>query len=239
MTQSGNAQTMRLFCFHHAGGSGLAFKGWDKILGPDIEVVRVEIPSRERFSTLRELVKEINEEFRTVLDEPHMFFGHSFGALVAYRLASERAAEGSTLPRAMFLSSYAPPHLPQPLHMVDDLDDEQLAALLTGMGGMPAQLTRWPSLRENAIKVARNDLRLCNTDEEVTETVLPCPIHVFGGSDDWAVTESHLHEWRSRTSSDFSVNVLAGDHFYLRNRQPLLAMLRPLLEAHSLQDSPA
>ena len=48
------------------------------------------------------------------------------------------------------------------------------------------------------------------TDEEAEPVTLSCPIHAFGGSDDPLVSESDLHEWRSRTSGDFSVQILAG-----------------------------
>jgi surfactin synthase thioesterase subunit len=220
---------MRLFCFHHAGGGGLAFKAWNKALKPAFEVIPVEVANRERFGTLRHLVDEVNEQLRSSLDEPHMFFGHSFGALLSYRLACARAAEGSPLPRAMFLSAYAPPHLPPPLHHVDALDNQQLAAFLSALGGLPTELTRWPSLHERAVTVTRHDLRLCSTDEELGDPELPCPIHVFGGSEDPLVSASDLHEWRSRTTADFSVQILRGGHFYLRDRQPLLDTLRPLM----------
>ena len=220
---------VRLFCFHHAGGGRLAFNSWGKALGPSVEVIPVEVANRERFGKLRDLIDEVNAQLGSALDQPHMFFGHSFGALLAYRLACVRAANGSPLPRAVFLSAYAPPHLPPPLHVVELLDDQQLATLLSDLGGLPSGLTRWPTLRERAVTVARHDLRLCMTDEEDEAAELACPIHVFGGSEDPVVSESDLREWRSRTTTDFSVQMLRGGHFYLRDRQPLFTTLRPLL----------
>src|SRR5262245_25583592 len=115
------------------------FRTWSRALGPGVDVVPVEILNRERFLTLRELVTEVNDRLRSELVGPHMFFGHSFGALLSYRLACLRAAAGSALPRAIFLSSYAPPHLPAPIPMVDHLDNQQLAALLADLGGLPPQ----------------------------------------------------------------------------------------------------
>jgi surfactin synthase thioesterase subunit len=222
--------TMRMFCFHHAGGGGLAFNAWNKALGPAVEVIPVEISNRERFAKLRQLVDEINDQLRPALDQPHMFFGHSFGALVAYRLACVRAAEGSPLPSAAILSAYAPPHLPPPLHVVDLLDDTQLATFLSDLGGLPAELTRWPTLHERALTTTRHDLRLCMTDDEEEETAeLSCPIHVLGGSEDPLVSEADLHEWRSRTKADFSVQILQGGHFYLRDRTRLFNALRPMM----------
>ena len=220
---------MRLFCFHHAGGGGAMFNAWNTALGPAVDVVPVEIVDRERFATLRHLVDEVNEQLRSALNGPHVFFGHSFGALLAYRLACARARSGSPLPRALIVSSFSPPHLPAPIPAVDHLDDHQLAALLSDLGGIPPGFTEWPALRDRAVAAARIDLRLCMTDEEAEPVALACPIHAFGGRDDPLVTESDLHEWSSRTSSKFSVHVLPGGHFYLSEGQQLFATLLPLL----------
>jgi surfactin synthase thioesterase subunit len=220
---------VRLFCFHHAGGGGLAFNAWRKALEPAVEVIPVEVANRQRFTRLRQLVDEVDDQLRSALDEPHLFFGHSFGALLAYRLASMRAAQGFPPPRAVFLSAYGPPHRPPLLHVVDLLDDHQLATFLSELGGLPPQLTRWPTLHQRAVTATRHDLRLCMTDEEDGAARLSCPIHVFGGSEDPVVSESDLHEWRWRTTADFSVRILRGGHFYLRDSQPLFQTLRPLL----------
>jgi surfactin synthase thioesterase subunit len=220
---------VRLFCFHHAGGGGAMFNAWNKALGPAVDVVPVEILNRERFATLRQLVDEAGEQLGSALDSPHVFFGHSFGALLAYRLACSRAASGSPSPRALMVSSFAPPHLPAPMPAVDHLDDRQLTALLSDLGGIPRGLAEWPALRDRAVAAARIDLRLCATDEESEPLTLSCPIHAFGGSDDPLVTESDLYEWRSRTSGEFSVHVLRGDHFYLGDGSQLFATLLPLL----------
>jgi surfactin synthase thioesterase subunit len=222
-------RTVRLFCFHHAGGVGTMFNAWSKALGPGVEVAPVEVPNRERFATLRHLVDDVHDRLRPELVGPHMFFGHSFGALLAYRLACLRAAAGWRLPRAIFVSSYAPPHLPAPIPGVEHLDNNQLAALLSDLGGLPQELTEWPALRDRAVEATRIDLRLCMTDEDTQKSPLPCPIHAFGGSDDPLVSESDLNEWRSRTTEDFSVQILRGGHFYLSDGPGLFAALRPLL----------
>ena len=151
------------------------FNAWNKALGPRVEVVPVEILNRERFATLRQLVDEVNDQLRSALDGPHVFFGHSFGALLAYRLACLRAASGSPLPRALMVSSFAPPHLPAPIPAVDHLDDHQLTALLSDLGGIPPELTEWPALRDQAVAAARIDLRLCMTDEEAEPVTLVLP----------------------------------------------------------------
>ena len=112
---------------------------------------------------------------------------------------------------------------------MDHLDDHQLTALLSDLGGIPPELAEWPALRDRAVAAARVDLRLCTTDEEAEPVALSCPIHAFGGNDDPLVTESDLYEWRSRTSAEFSVHVLRGGHFYLSDGRQLFGALQPLL----------
>lgn len=227
---------MKLFCFPHAGGGASVFKGWQQSLGPRIEVVAVDVAARERFPMLKDLVEEIHRQLHGELDGPHVFFGHSFGALVAYRLACLRAVANLRLPGALVLSSYAAPHLPPPLPSVDHLDDDRLATLLTHLGGIPPELDQLPVLREAATAAARNDLRLCETDEDDAGVVLPCPIHVLGGNDDPLLGESDLDQWGARTSGRFSVQMLPGGHFYLSDQSHLLKVLRPLLSAVEIGD---
>jgi surfactin synthase thioesterase subunit len=205
------------------------FNGWNRALGPAVDVIPIEILNRERFASLRQLVEEVNDQLRSALDGPHVFFGHSFGALLAYRLACLRAESGSPLPRALIVSSYAPPHFPAPIPVVDHLDDHQLSALLSDLGGLPPELSEWPALRDRAVAAARIDLRLCMTDDDAGPATLSCPIHAFGGSDDPLVSESDLQEWRARTSGEFSVRILPGGHFYLNDGPKVFAALLPLL----------
>jgi surfactin synthase thioesterase subunit len=222
-------QPVRLICFHHAGGGATSFNLWKRGLGSDVEVIAVDVPDRERFTTLRELIDAVNDQLGSILDEPHIFFGHSFGALVAYRLAAVRAAQGLTQPEALILSSFTPPHLPTSIYMVDQVDDQQLGKILSDIGGLPAELDRWPTLREKAVALARIDLSLCATDDDADSVPLACPLHVFGGSEDIMVSESDLLQWRSRTVSEFSLQMLKGDHFHISDRKQLFAALRPLL----------
>ncbi|AGB24507.1 putative thioesterase involved in non-ribosomal peptide biosynthesis [Mycobacterium sp. JS623] len=222
---------VKLFCFPHAGGSAVLFNGWRRALGPRVEIVAVDVSHRERFATLRALVDEIHSRRSGQMDSPHAFFGHSFGALVAYRLACLRVAAGVPQPTALILSSYPAPHLAPPIPAAGTLDDDRLATLLTDLGGIPPELAEWPALRDVATAAARNDLRLCETDEDDPTTVLPCPIHVLGGIDDPLVAEPDLDQWRTRTCGRFSSQMLPGGHFYLTDEPQLFPVLRRLLSA--------
>ncbi|OBA88966.1 hypothetical protein A5662_24625 [Mycobacteriaceae bacterium 1482268.1] len=207
------------------------FNGWNQALSPRVGVVPVDIAHRERFETLRELVRNVHDHLVSRLDGPYAFFGHSFGALVAYRLACLRAEARLPLPTTLVLSSYAPPHLPPPIPAVDHLDAHRLAGLLVDLGGIPPELAEWPALRDAASAAARTDLQLCETDVDDANCVLPCPIHVLGGSEDPLISECDLEQWRGRTSGHFSMHLLPGGHFYLSDEEQLFTVLRPLMSA--------
>src|SRR3546814_9216297 len=90
---------LRLFCFHHAGGGAAFFTPWASALPAQIELVAVRLPGREstlgrpRFTDMDDAVEAVCTAVLPLLDRPSAIFGHSLGALVAYRtaLSLERA----------------------------------------------------------------------------------------------------------------------------------------------------
>jgi surfactin synthase thioesterase subunit len=235
----GNSPGTPLYCFHHAGGGSSLFQNWDRALTPLAAVMPVLLPGRERrareprFVSIDALVADLDTELGPFLSMPggHIFFGHSMGALVAYRLARHRHAAGKALPRALLLSAFSAPHLPSPFAAVDSLDDNQLAQMMEGVGGLPVDLpAQW---RADLLAVARDDLRVCDSYADAGEPPLPCPIHVFGGDDDPLVTPDDLRAWDEHSTEPVDVHILRGDHFYLRDTpEPLLAELRPILRRY-------
>jgi surfactin synthase thioesterase subunit len=52
---------------------------------------------------------------------------------------------------------------------------------------------------------------------------LSCPISAFLGDDDEVATYDKVSGWSERTTSDFSIRVFAGHHFYLSDHIAELA----------------
>ncbi|WP_084511223.1 thioesterase II family protein [Nocardia lijiangensis] len=232
---------LRLFCFHHAGGGSSLYRAWQRALGPHTSVWPVLLPGRERrsgeerFGELGPLIADLDAQLDEYLTEPHVFFGHSMGALLAYRLASRRHRRGATPPAALIVSGYSAPHLPSPLPPVEALDDVALIRFLIDLGGLPAPILEFPELLADALPVIRDDLRVCASDRGDGEPPLPCPIHVFGGDADPLVDELGLTAWREHTTAGSEVRILPGDHFSLLDRpDELLDHLRPLLRGYAL-----
>ena len=224
---------LRLFCFHHAGGGSALFRGWRRALGPHVAVVPVLLPGRERRAgEPRQRPEDAGGRpgrgARRAARAPHAFFGHSMGALVAYRLACRRRAAGAPLPRALFVSAYPAPHLPTPLPPGDG-DARALVQLLAGVGGLPPEFLERTHGQEDMLAVVRDDLRLCADWSDGVEPALDCPLHVFGGDADPLVTHGDLLGWQQHSTRTVDPAMLPGGHFYLRDDEQLLRHLRALL----------
>ncbi|TJZ80132.1 thioesterase [Rhodococcus oryzae] len=236
----GSDTALRMFCFHHAGGESSMYRAWHRALGPHVTVVPVHLPGRgrraehERFVDLDLLLDDLEHHLAEHLSGPYVFFGHSMGALVAYRLARRRDAGGHRRPEALLLSAYAAPHLPAPLPPIDHLDDALLARFLTAIGGLPAEILGWPAWLEAALPVIRDDVRMCADHRDPGEAPLACPMHLFGADADPLVGELDLRAWSRHTTHPTDPQILEGDHFYLdESPDELFRLLRPLLRGYA------
>lgn len=236
----GNA-SLRMFCFHHAGGSASLYRDWQRALGNQVEVVPVLLPGRDqrfnekRFLNLDTLIEDIAPQLAPYLETPHVFFGHSMGALIAYKLACYRYANGRLLPRMLFISSCAAPQLPSVGSMLAELDDMALLKRLSEIGGVPEQLLSYPEFLDYMMPILRDDLTMCGSyQRQKNPIILPCPFHLFGGADDSLTSEDQLRAWSPLSSERSDLSIFPGGHFYLKDTPDLLnAELRVLLRQHT------
>ncbi|MGW0604772.1 thioesterase II family protein [Streptomyces sp. NPDC002640] len=230
---------VRLFCFHHAGGTASVYKDWDRALRPaGVSVVPVQLPGRERrvreprITSLEPLLDALDEHLGPHLDAPYALYGHSMGALVAYGLTRRRLLGNQRLPKAMLAGAYQAPHLPAPLAAARGMSDEDLTRLLVDIGGMSPMLLEYPEWREAALALIRDDLKICHGYRHTTTTELPCPVHVLAGTTDPLLTPGQAEAWARHTSGTFAVHAVTGGHLFIRDAQDtVLALVRRVLTA--------
>ncbi|WP_326691092.1 MULTISPECIES: thioesterase domain-containing protein [unclassified Streptomyces] len=223
---------LRLFCFHHAGAGALTFARWKREFTPDVHVLPVRLPGRE--TRLREpritegplLLDELDTHLGPLLEEPYAFYGHSLGALVAYRFAQYRQRTGQRGPALVGLGACPPPHLPTPLTEHRSLSDEGLLAALNRYGTLPSYLFERPRWLSTLLSTTRDDLHLAASLREGAGERLTCPVHAFAGTEDEVATASAVAEWRRYTSGPFALHTVPGGHFFVRE-----AVLPELLAA--------
>jgi medium-chain acyl-[acyl-carrier-protein] hydrolase len=216
---------LRLFCFPHAGGSASAFRGWPAHLPPEVEVVAVQPPGRERrmmeppYDRLEPLAEAAMAAIGPLLDRPFVFFGHSTGALVGYEIARRLRRDGARLPQQLVASGRWAPHLPDPEPPVHALPDAELIDALRRYGGTPQEVLEHQELLALMLPLLRADFAVGDTYRYRPEPPLPLPITAIGGVGDPRVSEAALLAWAEHTAGRFEHRRFPGDHFYLQAHQ--------------------
>lgn len=208
----------------------MAFAGWQPRVGRDIDVLPVRLPGRE--ALLREepivdadrLVSELQRQFAPLLDSPtpHAFYGHSLGALVAYRLALHRARAGLRPPRLLLVGACPAPQLPLALLDARDpaqLTDEELLVAFGDEQSLPETLRRRPGRLAHTLATLRADLLLARSLRAAPADPLAVGLRAFAGRDDRLVSAAQVRAWRHCTSGEFRLDSVPGAHFFVRGRE--------------------
>ncbi|WP_406379390.1 thioesterase II family protein [Streptomyces sp. NBC_01618] len=213
---------LSLFCFHHAGAGAMTFARWRQRLGPQVRVLPVRLPGREtrlreaRITDGNRLMRELAEALGSLLDQPHAFYGHSMGALVAYRFALHRVREGHRAPDSVLVGACSPPHLPGRFTDGDELPDQELLGLLSRCGDLPEYLVQRPERLRTLLATLRDDLQLARSLRDGSGDALPCPLRAFAGRDDTVAPAGEMRSWDQYTTAAFELRTIAGGHFFVR-----------------------
>ena len=224
---------LRLFCFHHAGGSAASFSQWPQKL-PQIDVCAVQLPGRANryaepaMTRIPQLVEAFLPHMLPLLDRPYALFGHSMGTAVVNEVAQRLRARGAALPVRLFVSGRQPPHKPYPEFTLDGLSDAAaIESIGRIFGGLPAEVLAYPELVEMILPILRADFALLERYLPAPQAPLPVPIVALGGSDDACAAPDRLLPWQDYTTHPLRMCRLPGDHFYLDARlDDVLAVLR-------------
>jgi medium-chain acyl-[acyl-carrier-protein] hydrolase len=238
------APRMRLFCFPYAGVGASAFRLWAAGLPDSVEMCAVQLPGRE--SRLREpalrridaIVAALLPALRPHLDVPFAFFGHSMGAVVASELTTALALAGDPMPQHVFLSARRAPHMPDRDPPLTGLQDAEFVAEINRRyGGIPEEVLRDQEVLELLLPCLRCDIEALESHRPTVDRLIPCPLTVFGGTEDRRATRAELDAWSATAAGAFRVRMFPGDHFYINTRRAdvladVAATLAPLLNAH-------
>ncbi|MDN0197927.1 alpha/beta fold hydrolase [Streptomyces sp. S.PNR 29] len=217
----GTGPALRLFVFHHAGGSHVPYRQWPALLPEQWEVRLLDAPGRGRLGDLPQLhnAARLADFFRRRLKDelqgPYAFFGHSMGAVIAYELTVQLAARGQALPVWLGLSARGAPRWQGEDKQHHHLPGTELQSHLELLGGTPDEVFDHPDLWALYEPLIRGDMRLVETWRPQPGTpVLPVALSVFGGSQDTSVPAQRLAGWERHTERFLGVRLFDGGHFY-------------------------
>jgi medium-chain acyl-[acyl-carrier-protein] hydrolase len=215
------AATIRLFCFHHAGGSAALFRLWPQKLA-EMDVCAIQLPGRanrlcdEPVPSIPALVDALVPQLLPHLDRPYAMFGHSMGSILASAVAHRLVALGAPLPQHLFVSGRHPPHMANPEPSLRGLSDAGFVAEIDRRyGGFPPEVMAHPELVELLLPALRSDIEALEAFRPTWTAPLPVPIIACGGVDDHCTPRAHLEAWQADTAHPLRIRMFPGDHFYL------------------------
>ncbi|HBP1010956.1 TPA: thioesterase [Pseudomonas aeruginosa] len=224
---------MRLFTFPYAGSGASVFHNWFLPLYDSVDLYALQLPGRESraaeapYRDMEEAGGAIADCLANLFDDdvPYVFFGHSMGALLAYRVACVLRARRRTEPCRLVLSGMAPPHLGQAVQPLHRLPANQAITLLGRMGGVPDIVLGEPDLMEMFLPIIQADIELVYSHGCREPQPLDCALTCLAGDRDRIAPADWMAEWRRYSSGPFEHACLPGGHFFL-NESGVQAMAR-------------
>lgn len=219
---------LRLFCFPYAGGAAQIYRAWQQSLRSLVEVWPVQLPGRGHrlseapFNNLEFLVQAVAGALVPHLDKPFALFGHSMGALIAFELARRLRLDHGREPVHLFVSGRGAPHLSRDELPTYNLPEAEFLDELRKMNGTPVEVLEHPELMQMMLPLLRADFEVAQTYRYSPGPPLDCPITACGGMKDADVSREELEAWREHTTSEFSLHMFPGDHFFINTSQGLL-----------------
>ncbi|TFB30601.1 thioesterase II family protein [Pseudomonas sp. F01002] len=231
---------LTLLCLPYSGASAMVYSRWRRKLPEWLKLQPVELPGRgARFgeplhTDMRRLALQLAQEQKATLKAPYALFGHSLGALLACEMAHAFRSLGCPEPVALFASGTAAPTLRADYDrgFAEPKTDAELIEQLRTLNGTSEEVLANEELMSLTLPVLRADFLLCGRFESQQRPLLKCPIHVLGGKADRATTEQ-LIGWSKETHGSFSVDMLAGGHFFIHEHEAkVLRVIKDQLDVH-------
>lgn len=219
----------RLFLIPHGGGAAVAYRHWSGLLPADVELLLVQLPGRhdrraeQPFARVEPLVEALREALETELDSrPFALFGHSMGAMLAYRLTVALQRDGVASPALLGVSSWAPRGYLDGAREFSSLPDAELAAMVADLGALPTEILASPEMLQVVLPTLRADLAVYG-DHVDDGAVVSCPVAAYGGRSDPLLVPGAMAQWATRSPTFLGVSEFPGNHFYLDEHAVVVA----------------
>lgn len=239
------APKIRIFCIPYGAAGASIYREWNDLFSENIEVCPIQFPGKEGrieerlICNIDEAVDSLCKVLETQLDVPFVIYGHSVGALIAYRLAYELCQRGK-YPKELLVGAYSSPTIiPNPAY-----EKVREVFKILGFDDIPSleELYELPEdKREFFDEFFAHELDGINMNDEIRRAVEPVafsefsivgsfqftkengvidvPVTVFHGKKDPVVSDDEILQWENVTSNSFHKYFFEGDHFFIQKEQ--------------------
>lgn len=251
----------RLFCFPYGGGGASIYRDWQEALSHPIEVCPIQLPGREGrlnekpIGDIKKLVDLLMENLQDEFNLPFAFFGHSFGALIAFELTRTLRKQNLPQPIHLFASAFPDPRTPtksldmilkqlkdinvnlfdchQPA-FIASLSDETLARVSAifnenGIDEYGDHLLN-KEITKVLLPIFSGDMGIVKSYEYYDDACLDLPITVFAGKQDtWVSYEDHL-QWGDHTLQECTIHAFESGHLFINQNEIRLSVINKIRE---------
>ncbi len=211
---------LKIYCFPYLGTGSSVYEKWAGMFENDVELIAIQPPGREErsdakpFISMPELIESLLFHFEEP-EEDFIFFGHSFGGIMAYEFYTALKQNSKKLPYKLFLSACEAPIKPSEsrLHELSDTDFiEEMVVKYENSKDVQARKTAL----NGSVSVVRADVQILETYISVKEPI-DIPIVVIAGTNDHIAGIDKVKSWISLSSNNFSIHYIKGGHELIKD----------------------
>jgi|GEM_PF-3491161 len=231
-----------MLCFPHAGGNAHTYKAWQADLPATVGLIGYQPAgrgSRARESPASDLVSmvaEVVHALKALPNVPYVFYGHSFGGLLAFEvLKILRKQAGPAVVHFIASASLPPTSVPLRRHRWAHLDDDgAMFDHLVAEGGVRTELIAHRDALLPIMPSIRAEFRILARYEFEAPAPFDIPLMLLHGKHDTLVSADDMAEWKTLFSHGAKeVEIDAGHLFVDQCPQEVTGQLRGIVEGFS------
>ena len=219
---------MSLVMFPYAGSGPFGYRAITQHMDDDVRCFSVCLPGRANcykepaLNSVAEVVDLLLPDIAKIVEGPCIFFGHSFGAVLAYEIAAILQRTGRPMPQGLFVSGKA--YMPFDREPIHHLPSAAFMAGLKEYGGIPPGFTVDQVLVDFCGPALRADFCALE-NHHYSSDILDIPIVTFSGEDDKVSTPVNMVSWELATKRHVSHYRFSGNHFFIEGAGHAIAGL--------------
>lgn len=223
--QKENAK-INLICFHYAGGSASFFAKWNEFVGPNIQLIAVQLPGRRArlhekpLRRISEIVSAFDQAVKPFLNKPFAVIGYSLGSVLAFewiRLLQDRQG---LAPIFFFPMACSAPQISLGYPKIHQMVDKEFLEMMGQLfGAIPNSVLSDPDMIAAMLPGMKADIEVLETYRFQENRKLNVPILAIGGDMDPATTSAGLAAWQEHTEVRFEMREYQGDHFFVNGHE--------------------
>lgn len=220
---------MKIFAFPFAGGDSYCYRDFQKKI-TEFPIETLALPGRgKRFGdrcleNIDAMADEAIQQFQLAKCNDFLFYGHSMGAIIAYRTTLKLKSLNLPEPKLLFFSGRKGPSLNTGKGNRHKLPSKEFRLELEKLGGCPKEVLDNKELMEIFEPILRADFKAVETYQYISAQPLTQKITLFHGKTDHFSKEEIL-TWQQETLQPIEFHEFEGGHFFIQKEWGAIATI--------------